>query len=127
MQENTLYVLLIIWDNAFRHHILTLSPKTALFVSHNVLLGLEKIKELESARPFRRSEVPDNVTKQRPVFIHPIQNIDYITEGQTAHFEAQLIPIGDPTMKVDWLRNDKLIETSSRIMTSHEFGCVTLT
>lgn len=74
--------------------------------------GLEKIRQLEGAAPFQRPEVPEPQTRQRPVFTQPLQNIDAIAEGQTAHFECRLIPVGDPTLKVEWFRNEKPLETS---------------
>lgn len=76
--------------------------------------GLEKIRQLEEAQPFQRPEVPEAVTRQRPVFTQPLQNIDSIAEGATAHFECRLIPVGDPTLKVEWFRNEKPLETSKR-------------
>lgn len=88
--------------------------------------GLEKIRQLEGAQPFKRPEVSDAVTRQRPVFTQPLQNIDFIPEGQTAHFECRLIPVGDPTLKVEWFRNEKPIETSSRITKQHDFGYVSM-
>lgn len=74
--------------------------------------GLEKIRQLEEAQPFQRPEIPEAVTRQRPVFTQPLQNIDSIAEGTTAHFECRLIPVGDPTLKVEWFRNEKPLETS---------------
>lgn len=74
--------------------------------------GLEKIRQLEEAQPFQRPEIPEAVTRQRPVFTQPLQNIDHIAEGATAHFECRLIPVGDPTLKVEWFRNEKPLETS---------------
>lgn len=88
--------------------------------------GLEKIRQLEGAQPFQRPEIPDPVTRQRPVFTQPLQNIDAIAESQTAHFEGRLIPVGDPTLKVEWFRNDVLIEDSSRITKQHDFGFVSM-
>lgn len=88
--------------------------------------GLEKIRQLEGAAPFRRPEIEDAITRQRPVFTQPLQNIDYIAESQTAHFECRLIPVGDPTLKVEWYRNEKPIENSSRITKQHDFGYVSM-
>ncbi|XP_033606475.1 titin isoform X1 [Cryptotermes secundus] len=88
--------------------------------------GLEKIRQLEGATPFQRPEVQEPQTRQRPVFTQPLQNIDAIAEGQTAHFECRLIPVGDPTLKVEWFRNEKPLETSSRITRTHDFGFVAL-
>ncbi|XP_068082222.1 titin [Anabrus simplex] len=85
----------------------------------------EKIRQLEDQAPFQRPEIPEP-TRQRPVFTQPLQNIDAIAEGQTAHFECRLIPVGDPTLKVEWFRNEKPLETSSRITKTHDFGYVAL-
>lgn len=88
--------------------------------------GLEKIRQLESTSPFKRPEIDTPGTRQRPVFTQPLQNIDRIQEQQTAHFECRLIPVGDPNLKVEWYRNEKLIEDSSRITKQHDFGFVSL-
>lgn len=88
--------------------------------------GLEKIRQLEGVQPFRRPEIEDPITRQRPVFTQPLQNIDFIAEAQTAHFECRLIPVGDPTLKVEWYRNEKPIENSSRITKQHDFGYVSM-
>lgn len=56
--------------------------------------------------------VEESRTFQRPVFTQPLQNLDNLTEGETAHFECRLIPVGDPKLKVEWFRNEKPIETS---------------
>lgn len=74
--------------------------------------GMDKIRELEAQQPWKRPDVPEPQTRQRPVFTQPLQNIDAIPEGQTAHFECRLIPVGDPTLKVEWFRNEKPLETS---------------
>lgn len=88
--------------------------------------GLDKIRQLELQTPYRRTEIPDAVTRQRPVFTQPLQNIDFIAEAQTAHFECRLIPVGDPTLKVEWYRNEKPLEDSSRITKQHDFGYVSM-
>lgn len=88
--------------------------------------GLDKIRQLESHQPFQRPEVQDQVTRQRPVFTQPLQNIDAIAEAGTAHFECRLIPVGDPTLKVEWFRNERPLEDSSRITKQHDFGYVSM-
>lgn len=35
-----------------------------------------------------------------------------MSEGEIAHFEASLIPVGDQTMVVEWFYNGKNIEAS---------------
>ncbi|CAH2104070.1 unnamed protein product [Euphydryas editha] len=105
---------------------MTVTAKGSIISESQRPEGLEKIRELESAEPFKRPEIPEPVTRQRPVFTQPLQNIDNIQEGQTAHFDCRLIPVGDPTLKVEWFRNEKLIEDSSRITKTHDFGYVSM-
>ena len=49
-----------------------------------------------------------------------------LQEGTAAHFEAKIIPIGDPKLKVDWLKNGKPIQASNRLSYLHDFGFVAL-
>lgn len=35
-----------------------------------------------------------------------------LQEGRNAHFEAQLHPVSDPTMKVEWYKDGKPITAS---------------
>ncbi|CAL4067925.1 unnamed protein product, partial [Meganyctiphanes norvegica] len=88
--------------------------------------GLDKIRELEDRSKYARTFSDDNRTFQRPVFTQPLQNLDRLQESETAHFECRLIPVGDPNLKVEWYRNETLIETSSRINRTHDFGYVAL-
>lgn len=84
------------------------------------------------------------------IFTLQFQNLTNLSEGEIAHFEASLIPIGDQTMIVEWFFNGKPIEASAywyqynfcisedkeyaykiiftghRIRTVHAFGMVVL-
>lgn len=86
--------------------------------------GLDKIRELESHQPWKRPEVPEQQTTQRPVFTQPMQNIDNIAESHTAVFECRVIPTD---VKIEFFRNEKPIEMGSRITKVHDFGFVSLT
>ena len=101
-------------------------PKGSIIYDTQRPEGLEKIRKLEEHQAYKRPDVEEPVTRQRPVFTQPLQNIDNITEGQTAHFECRLIPVGDPTLKVEWFRNEIPLEDSSRITKVHDFGYVSL-
>lgn len=48
-------------------------------------------------------------------------------EGGYAHFEARLEPVGDPTLKIEWLKDGRPMEASSRITSFFNFGYVALT
>ena len=49
-----------------------------------------------------------------PKFSHPLRDIEII-EGTRAHFEAKLTPLGDATMKVEWLIDGKPLAASKTI------------
>ena len=64
---------------------------------------------------------------QPPEFKTPIKDQLGIREGAFAHFEARLEPMGDHTMKVEWYKDGRLVDASSRISTFFNFGYVALT
>ena len=49
-----------------------------------------------------------------------------VTEGSAAHFEAKLVPVGDPRLRVEWLKDGRPIQASNRMSTLHDFGFVAL-
>lgn len=46
-----------------------------------------------------------------PVFQSPIKD-QGVREGGFVHFEARLEPVGDSTLKVEWLKDGKPVEAS---------------
>jgi titin len=46
-----------------------------------------------------------------PQFIVPLRDITQ-TEGGKVHFEARIEPVGDPTMRVEFMLNGRLIVAS---------------
>lgn len=87
--------------------------------------GLEQIQYLEDRSKYSRSEVTDEVTKQTPVFTTSLKNVE-IKEGQRAHFECRLIPVSDPTMRVEWYHNNQPLKSGSRFTETNNFGFVAL-
>ena len=87
---------------------LNVSAKGTLDTSSQRPEGLEKIKELESRGP--RSRTDEVQTFQKPVFTTALQNV-VMSENQSAHLAARLIPVGDPSLKVEWMKDGKVLET----------------
>ena len=54
----------------------------------------------------------DEQTTQAPVFTSSMKSIE-VKEGQRAHFECRIIPVSDPTLKVEWLLNGKPLKQGS--------------
>lgn len=88
--------------------------------------GLEKIQDLEDS--LKRAEAPKAEAEEghAPVFTSEFTNLMNLSEGEIAHFEAGLTPIGDQTMNVEWFYNGKAIDASHRFRTVHAFGMVVL-
>merc|ERR1719412_2265093 len=102
---------------------LNVAAKGTLDTSSQRPEGLEKIKELESRG--QRSRADEVQTFQKPVFTTALQNC-VLQENQSAHLAARLIPVGDPSLKVEWMKDGKVLETGSRINVVNDFGLVSL-
>lgn len=90
---------------------------------------IEKVQELEAWRQQDQQkyvvETPESLAP--PEFKTPIKDQLGIREGGFAHFEARLEPVGDATMRVEWLKDGRPVEASSRITSFFNFGYVALT
>ena len=102
---------------------LTISGHGSLDTSSVRPEGLEKIKALESKRSRRAEE--DMKTFQKPVFTQPLKNL-LKEENNNAHFSCTLIPVGDPTLIVEWFKDGQKVSTGTRINSMHDFGLVNL-
>lgn len=63
--------------------------------------SLQYIQQLEDYSKYQRTESIDETVNQKPAFIRPLKNLGQLEEGRNAHFEGQLAPVNDSTMKVD--------------------------
>jgi hypothetical protein len=80
--------------------------------------ALQQINYLESQRVTQTQE--EGLTTQAPIFTASVRDLQ-VVEGAPAHFEAKLVPIGDPTLKVEWLKDGRPIDASNRMSTLHDF------
>lgn len=106
--------------------ILRVSQKPAIEKSTQHPTSLEYIQHLEDYSKYQRSESIEETSTQLPQFIRPLQDLGAIEEGKNAHFEAQLTPVSDPTMRVEWYKDGRAITASSRITAIFNFGYVSL-
>jgi titin len=70
---------------------------------------------------FDDNDLYDKSNPQKPRFKTTIEPIKTTTLG-VAHFECYLVPIGDPTMRVQWLLDGKPLDMANRIQPMLEFG-----
>jgi len=87
--------------------------------------GTDNIMRLEERKYKRDTGMQDEEVAQPPVFVTKIKDVD-VHEGQPAHFDCRIEPIGDGSMQVDWFHNDQPIQIGSRIHTISDFGFVVL-
>ncbi len=50
----------------------------------------------------------------------------HLKECEPTRFDAKLIPIGDPTMKLEWFRNGEPLRQANRYIVKYDFGLVSL-
>lgn len=74
--------------------------------------SLRYIQQLEENSKYQKQESIEETSSQRPVFIRPLQDLGELQEGRNAHFEAQLEPVTDPTMKIEWYKDGRPITAS---------------
>lgn len=87
--------------------------------------AMTKISRLESSARTQRTITTEETTMQAPVFTSPLKDQNLI-ENAPLHFEARLIPVGDPDLKVEWFKNNVPIQQANRISSMHDFGYVAL-
>ena len=75
---------------------------------------IEQVEALEAYQYAQQQrtavEVPESAYP--PEFKAPIRDQLNIREGGFAHFEARLEPVGDSTLKVEWLKDGRPVEAS---------------
>ena len=69
-------------------------------------------KQASSARHEIYQPESEGQTSQAPVFTSSMKSIE-VKEGQRAHFECRIIPVSDPTLKVEWLLNGQPLKQGS--------------
>lgn len=76
--------------------------------------SLQYTQQLEDYSHYQKQESIEERSTQCPIFIRKLQELGELQEGKNAHFEGQLNPVSDPTMKVEWYKDGKAI-TASKI------------
>jgi len=86
---------------------------------------IEKIAELEGLGAIPGQTSPEEDSGKPPEFITTPSDLT-LTENSLAHFECQLTPVNDSSMRVEWFHNGKPLSAGSRIKTINDFGFVIL-
>lgn len=86
---------------------------------------LKKLNVLERGAVYHRQDSEDK-TNQKPIFTQPLHNVYNLREGANAHLECRLIPVGDPSMKVEWFKNNQPLQSGNRFHLINDFGFISL-
>lgn len=86
--------------------------------------GLKKIQILEDTNKYQRREDEEVYLNEKPKFLTELHGKTEVYESQTATFETKLHPVSEPTMKVEWFKDDLPLEHANRISTFFNFGYV---
>lgn len=86
---------------------------------------IDKIAELEGLGLAQAPTAPDDDSGKPPEFITTPSDLT-LSENSLAHFECRLVPVNDPSMRVEWFHNGKALWAGSRIKTINDFGFVIL-
>ena len=103
----------------------TVSEKSIVYESSD-LEGWERIQHTEDSSFYKKDEFTETIIVQKPKFMTALCGKVDIVEGQSAHFETRLQPIGDPDMKINWYLNGKALPVGHRFKTYCEFGFIAL-
>ena len=104
----------------------TLTASTGLEEQYAYIQKTEQLEKYQASKQ-TRSEVVYEQPSQAPEFKTHIKDQAEVKEGGFAHFEARLEPMGDHSMKVEWFKDGRPVEASSRITSFFNFGYVALT
>ena len=72
------------------------------------------LKHVERQQQQQKREEEISSKYASPSFLTPLRDLT-VNEGEKAHFDAKVGPVGDPSMKVEWFFNGQLITASKYI------------
>ena len=104
-----------------------LSASTGIAEQQQYIQKVQQLEQYQASKQMSRMESVTVESTQPPEFKTPILDQLDIKEGGFAHFEARLEPMGDASMKVEWLKDGHPVDASSRITSFFNFGYVALT
>lgn len=109
--------------------VLKCSSKRSIIMDSQLPRGMEgamnKIATLEGLGRTKHAEPSHEDFDQPPEFLNDLEDLA-LPENALAHFETRLVPINDPSMRVEWYHNGKQLSAGSRIKTINDFGFVIL-
>lgn len=99
--------------------------QTKIITSSNLENGWDQIQRLESTKYVKREEI-DTEIDEKPKFLTGFLGKTDLYEGQVACLEAKFVPVSDPNLKVEILKDGVELEHANRISIFFGFGYVSL-
>ncbi|KRX97619.1 Titin [Trichinella pseudospiralis] len=91
--------------------------------------SLQRIQRIEGQEvhigPYMEDRPEEVMSIEKPRFTKHLNNAQ-ISEGQTAHFDARLLPFNDPKLSVNWFRNGLPLPNGHRFRLINDFGYICL-
>jgi len=82
------------------------NPKPSAKPSPQLEESVERFQNVEDWEFYKREqEVEETISVSKPSFVRPLKSLEEIMEGGNAHFEAQVTPVNDPTLRIEWYLN----------------------
>lgn len=79
--------------------------------------GMKKIQQLEQPQQ-RRPEEPEREF-EKPIFTQVLTGPSELWEGQHAHYEARVVPVGDPSLRFEWYINGVELKMGKYIVNNY--------
>lgn len=105
---------------------LKVASKGSLILDSQHPEGMRKITALESKAKTSGLRSDQDQTFDKPIFVETLKGTEAVAEGQQAHMECRVEPVGDPDLKFTWMKNGEPLKMGSRIHATQDFGFVTL-
>ncbi|KAM3716725.1 Kettin [Dirofilaria immitis] len=90
----------------------------------NMSGAYKKIVEIEA----QKLPAPEKseLDYEAPRFLTQLESLTNLSEGQLAHLETRVEPVGDPNLRIEWFHNGQPIGHTARMKAIHDFGFVVL-
>lgn len=77
---------------------------------------MRKIQQLEEGKAPHKPQEEDRIF-EKPIFTQLLTGPSELIEGQNAHFECRVLPVGDPTLRFEWHVNGKELKLGEFVCT----------
>lgn len=101
---------------------LTVDSHATIFSDPQHEASWKRIQEIEA--PKQAPEEAPDAEHGPPTFVTQLQSVGNLIEGQPTHFEAQVQPIADPDLQIQWFHNGRPLPASNRFGIRNDFGLV---